>query len=42
MLDRLLHRAGVVGSDGPPYRPRPRSHQSHSDNLRKGVTGRAG
>ncbi|MFJ3310825.1 ATP-binding protein [Streptomyces sp. NPDC086549] len=40
MLDRLLHRAAVVGIDGPSYRLR--SHQSHADNLRKGVTGRAG
>lgn len=40
MLDRLLHRAAVVGIDGPSYRLR--SHQSHSANLRKGVTGRAG
>ncbi|MFC9534312.1 ATP-binding protein [Streptomyces sp. NPDC056975] len=40
MLDRLLHRAAVVGIDGPSYRLR--SHQAHSDNLRKGVTGRAG
>ncbi|WP_426368608.1 ATP-binding protein [Streptomyces sp. E-08] len=40
MLDRLLHRAAVVKIDGPSYRLR--SHQSHSDNLRKGVTGRAG
>ncbi|MEU0272749.1 ATP-binding protein [Streptomyces sp. NPDC006307] len=35
MLDRFLHRAAVVGIDGPSYRLR--SHQSHSDNLRKGV-----
>ncbi|WP_328753075.1 hypothetical protein OHT57_00350 [Streptomyces sp. NBC_00285] len=40
MLDRLLHRAAVIGIDGPSYRLR--SHQSHADNLRKGVTGRAG
>ncbi|MFE9819930.1 IS21-like element helper ATPase IstB [Streptomyces sp. NBC_00236] len=40
MLDRLLHRAAVVGFDGPSYRLR--SHQSHADNRRKGVTGRAG
>ena len=40
MLDRLLHRAAVVGIDGPSYRLR--SHRSHADNLRKGVTGRAG
>ncbi|WP_281279480.1 ATP-binding protein [Streptomyces griseorubiginosus] len=40
MLDRLLHRAAVVGIDGPSYRLR--SHQSHADNLRKGVIGRAG
>ncbi|MFG2987007.1 ATP-binding protein [Streptomyces sp. NPDC048258] len=40
MLDRLLHRAAVVGIDGPSYRLR--SHQSHSDNLRRAVTGRAG
>ncbi|MEU0533422.1 ATP-binding protein [Amycolatopsis tolypomycina] len=35
MLDRLLHRATVVGIDGPSYRLR--SHQSTSDKLRKAV-----
>ncbi|MDP5309976.1 ATP-binding protein [Streptomyces poriferorum] len=40
MLDRLLHRAAVVGIDGPSYRLR--SHQPHADNLRKGVIGHAG
>ncbi|MFE9420527.1 ATP-binding protein [Streptomyces griseofuscus] len=36
MLDRLLHRAAVVGIDGPSYRLR--AHQSHADNLRSKVT----
>ncbi|MFJ8963294.1 IS21-like element helper ATPase IstB [Lentzea sp. NPDC102401] len=35
MLDRLLHRATVVGINGPSYRLR--SHQSTSDKLRKAV-----
>ena len=35
MLDRLLHRATVVGIDGPSYRLR--AHQHHADTLRKGV-----
>ncbi|WP_337824549.1 hypothetical protein [Amycolatopsis sp. A1MSW2902] len=35
MLDRLLHRATVVGVDGPSYRLR--SHQSTSDTLWKAV-----
>ncbi|WP_297536870.1 ATP-binding protein [Amycolatopsis sp.] len=38
MLDRLLHRATVVGIDGPSYRLR--SHQSTSDKLRKAVNAR--
>jgi len=33
MLDRLLHRATVVGIDGPSYRLR--AHQSHATKLRK-------
>jgi DNA replication protein DnaC len=39
MLDRLLHRATVVGIDGPSYRLR--AHQNHSDTLRKAVAARA-
>jgi DNA replication protein DnaC len=35
MLDRLLHRAAVVGIDGPSYRLR--AHQAHAGNLRNGV-----
>jgi DNA replication protein DnaC len=35
MLDRLLHRATVVGIDGPSYRLR--SHQATSDKLRRAV-----
>ncbi|MGE0297702.1 ATP-binding protein [Pseudonocardia sp.] len=35
MLDRLLHRAAVVGIDGPSYRLR--AHQHTVDNLRAGV-----
>ncbi|MFJ6486532.1 MULTISPECIES: ATP-binding protein [unclassified Streptomyces] len=31
MLDRLLHRAAVVGIDGPSYRLR--SHQSHAESM---------
>ncbi|MFV0131593.1 ATP-binding protein [Streptomyces sp. HMX112] len=34
MLDRLLHRAAVVGIDGPSYRLR--SHRSHSTTSAKG------
>jgi DNA replication protein DnaC len=33
MLDRLLHRATVVGIDGPSYRLR--HHQRHADTIRK-------
>ena len=32
MLDRLLHRATVVGIDGPSYRLR--AHQQTADTLR--------
>ena len=39
MLDRLLHRATVVGIDGPSYRLR--AHQSHADKLRQAVNSRA-
>ncbi|WP_395110247.1 IS21-like element helper ATPase IstB [Actinomadura sp. SCN-SB] len=35
MLDRLLHRAAVVGIDGPSYRLR--THQAHADTIRQGV-----
>jgi DNA replication protein DnaC len=35
MLDRLLHRATVVGIDGPSYRLR--SHQNTSQKLRQAV-----
>lgn len=38
MLDRLLHRAAVVGIDGPSYRLR--HHQTHADTLRAGVNAR--
>jgi DNA replication protein DnaC len=38
MLDRLLHRAAVVGIDGPSYRLR--SHQNQAENLRIGVNAR--
>ena len=38
MLDRLLHRAAVVGIDGPSYRLR--SHQKHVTVLREGVNAR--
>ena len=38
MLDRLLHRAAVVGIDGPSYRLR--HHQSHAETLRQGVNAR--
>jgi DNA replication protein DnaC len=36
MLDRLLHRAAVVGIDGPSYRLR--AHQTHARNLSKGTS----
>ena len=39
MLDRLLHRATVVGIDGPSYRLR--AHQNHANTLRKAVAARA-
>jgi len=39
MLDRLLHRAVVVGIDGPSYRLR--AHHSHAEALRQGVAHRA-
>jgi DNA replication protein DnaC len=39
MLDRLLHRAAVVGIDGPSYRLR--AHQAHAGNLRNGVNAHA-
>jgi DNA replication protein DnaC len=39
MLDRLLHRATVVGIDGPSYRLR--AHQRHADALRA-ATGHRG
>jgi DNA replication protein DnaC len=39
MLDRLLHRATVVGIDGPSYRLR--AHQNHASTLRKAVAARA-
>ena len=39
MLDRLLHRAAVVGIDGPSYRLR--AHQAHAEALRQGVAHRA-
>jgi DNA replication protein DnaC len=32
MLDRLLHRAAVVGIDGPSYRLR--AHQRHASTIR--------
>jgi hypothetical protein len=35
MLDRLLHRAAVVGIDGPSYRLR--NHQAAAANLRAAV-----
>ncbi|MFE7409378.1 ATP-binding protein [Streptomyces laurentii] len=35
MFDRLLHRAAVVGIDGPSYRLR--SHQTQADTIRKGA-----
>ncbi|MDX3076682.1 IS21-like element helper ATPase IstB [Streptomyces sp. MI02-7b] len=38
MLDRLLHRATVVGIDGPSYRLR--HHQSRAETLRQGVNAR--
>lgn len=39
MLDRLLHRAAVVGIDGPSYRLR--AHQRHADTLRAAAASRA-
>jgi DNA replication protein DnaC len=39
MLDRLLHRAAVVGIDGPSYRLR--AHQAHAHTLRNGVNAHA-
>ncbi|GAU71414.1 putative transposase [Streptomyces sp. NBRC 110611] len=38
MLDRLLHRAAVVGIDGPSYRLR--GHQNQAEVLRQGVNAR--
>ena len=35
MLDRLLHRAAVVGIDGPSYRLR--NHQAHAFTMKKAV-----
>lgn len=35
MLDRLLHRATVVGIDGPSYRLR--NHQATAETMRKAV-----
>jgi DNA replication protein DnaC len=40
MLDRLLHRATVVGIDGPSYRLR--AHQQTADTLRAAAGHRAG
>jgi len=40
MLDRLLHRATVVGIDGPSYRLR--AHQQTSDTLRAAASYRGG
>jgi hypothetical protein len=40
MLDRLLHRATVVGIDGPSYRLR--AHQQTADMLRAAAGHRAG
>jgi DNA replication protein DnaC len=39
MLDRLLHRATVVGIDGPSYRLR--AHQRHADTIRAAAANRA-
>jgi DNA replication protein DnaC len=39
MLDRLLHRATVVGIDGPSYRLR--AHQRHADTIRAAANNRA-
>jgi DNA replication protein DnaC len=39
MLDRLLHRAAVVGIDGPSYRLR--AHQAHARTLQNGVNAHA-
>ena len=38
MLDRLLHRATVIGIDGPSYRLR--HHQTTADTLRRAVNTR--
>lgn len=38
MLDRLLHRATVVGIDGPSYRLR--AHQRHADTIRAAANSR--
>lgn len=38
MLDRLLHRATVVGIDGPSYRLR--HHQRHADTIRTAAANR--
>jgi DNA replication protein DnaC len=35
LLDRLLHRGGIVGIDGPSYRMR--AHQQRSDQLRRAL-----
>jgi DNA replication protein DnaC len=40
MLDRLLHRATVVGIDGPSYRLR--AHQQTADTLRAAAGHRGG
>jgi hypothetical protein len=37
--DRLLHRATVVGIDGPSYRLR--AHQRHADTIRAAAANRA-
>ena len=39
MLDRLLHRAAVVGIDGTSYRLR--AHQAHARNLAEGANAHA-
>jgi DNA replication protein DnaC len=39
MLDRLLHRATVVGINGPSYRLR--AHQNHAATLRTAVASHA-
>ncbi|WP_165615283.1 ATP-binding protein, partial [Mycobacteroides chelonae] len=40
MLDRLLHRATVIGIDGPSYRLR--NHQSTAETMRKAVNAHVG